>query len=161
VAGKETKCKHTYKVSSGKSCIENGNKEIVFYNEGWLLRDAQRKYLYSIDEKFLTLRTKFYIKRMDGSLAATIKRAGLLSLSFYDWKIKIPDEPDMVASKGFMGSTLSIKLEGTQIAKVRNINVSWESYTVDIEPRQNDALILIIISAIATAYYWEYIDLMM
>lgn len=149
--GKGTECKHTYKISSGKSCIENGNREKAFYNEKGVFRDAQRNDLYTFHDKFLTLRTKVYIKQMDGNLAATIKRAGLLSLSLYDWKIKVPDEPNMVANRSTILDRITIKSEGKRIAKVSNKGC-WNNYKVEIEPGQNDALILAVTSVLTVKY---------
>lgn len=91
---------------------------------------------------------------MYGDLAATIKKKGLLSLSISDWKIEIPDEPKMETYRSIFG-LFKIESNGKRIAKVWDTGFIREIYTVDIEPGQNDALILAITSVLAIKILWR------
>ncbi|WP_292379286.1 hypothetical protein [Methanosarcina sp. UBA289] len=53
------------------------------------------------------------------------------------------------------GVDFKIKSNGKRIAKVWSSGTIWEIYTVEIEPEQNDALILVIASVLAAEYYIE------
>lgn len=162
MAGKGTKCKHTYKIKSkylsSKRWVENETGETVFYIEKGSLLDAQRNVLYKRSfGKFFSLREKIYIKQRDDNLCATIKKGGLLHLSLSDWIIEIPDAPEMKANGSFYyGVEFKIKSNRKRIAKV------WDSsgfireiYTVEIETEQNYALILAISLVLAAEYSRE------
>ncbi len=107
MAGKGTERKHTYEIKwkhfSSKCWIENGNGEKVFYKEGGVFLDAQGRVLYEFHHKSSVFRETYYINKMYGDLAATIKKKGLLSLSISDWKIEIPDEPKMETYRPIFG----------------------------------------------------------
>lgn len=164
MAKKGTGCKHTYEIKSkflsSKRWIENETGEIVFYIERENLLDAQRNVLYKRSpDKFFSLKKKIYIKQKDGNLSATIQKGGLLHLSLSDWIIEIPDAPEMRANGSSYDLRFTIKSNGKRIAKVwHSSGFIRESDIVEIEPEQNDALILAISLVIAAEYYEKHIS---
>ena len=133
---------------------EEGKRE--FYVDGkafrlrntLILKDAQGRDLYKIQERLLKLRDTMDIKRADDGLAATIKKA-FINILRDTWKVEIPDGPDMEIRGNILDYEYRIDSGGERIAEVSK---NWfrirDTYGVEIEPGQNNALILAIVAAI-------------
>lgn len=166
MARKGTECKHTYEIKSkflsSKRWVENETGEKVFHIERGSLLDAQRNVLYKFEynTKFFTLRKTTFIKQSNGNLAARIKKGGICHLSLSDWIIEIPGASEMKANgSSYYGVDFKIKSNGKRIAKVwTSSGFIRESEIVEIEPDQNDALILAIALVLAGMYYEKHIS---
>lgn len=133
---------------------EEGKRE--FYVDGKALRlretlsfkDAQGNELYKIQEKLLRIRDTMDIKRSDDGVAATIKKA-LISILRDRWKVEVPGGPEMEIRGNILDHEYEIDSEGRKIAE---ISKKWfrirDSYGVEIEPGQDNALILAIAAAL-------------
>jgi len=136
--------------------IENEEGKREFYVDGkalrlrdtLILKDAQGNDLYIIQERLLKIRDTMDIKRADDGLAATIKKA-FINILRDTWKVEIPDGPDMKIQGNILDYEYRIDSEGEQIAEVSK---KWfrirDTYGVEIEPGQDNALILAITAAI-------------
>jgi uncharacterized protein YxjI len=136
--------------------IEDENGKKAFYVDGKALRlrntlifkDAQGNDLYKIQERLLKIRDTMDIKRADNGAAATIKKA-FINILRDSWKVEIPDGPDMEIRGNILDYEYEIDSEGKRIAEVSK---KWfrirDTYGVEIEPGQNNALILAIAAAL-------------
>jgi uncharacterized protein YxjI len=88
------------------------------------------------------------IKNADDSLAATVKK-DLINILRDKWKVEIPEEPDMEIKGNILDHEYEIESEGRKIAEVSK---KWfrirDSYGVEIEPGQDNALILAIAASL-------------
>jgi uncharacterized protein YxjI len=88
------------------------------------------------------------IKRPDDSVAATVKKA-LIKILREKWKVEIPGGPDMEIHGNILDHEYEIELEGRKIAE---ISKKWfrirDSYGVEIEHGQDNALILAIAASL-------------
>lgn len=133
---------------------EEGKRE--FYVDGKALRlretlsfkDAQGNELYKIQEKLLRIRDTMDIKRSDDGVAATIKKA-LINILRDRWKVEVPGGPEMEIRGNILDHEYEIDSEGRKIAE---ISKKWfrirDTYGVEIEPGQDNALILAIAAAL-------------
>jgi uncharacterized protein YxjI len=133
---------------------EEGNRE--FYVDGKALhlrntlifKDTKGNDLYKIQERLLKIRDTMDIKRADDGLAATIKKA-FINILRDTWKVEIPDGPDMEIRGNILDHEYQINSEGGRIAE---ISKKWfsirDSYGVEINPGQDNALILAIVAAL-------------
>lgn len=162
IRGREAEKRHIYRMhekllSIGDDYwIENEKGEKVFYVDGKALRlrdtlifkDAQGNDLYKIQERLLKIRDTMDIKRVDDGRAATIKKA-FINILRENWKVEIPDGPDMEIRGNILDYEYEINSEGQRIAE---ISKKWfsirDSYGVEIEPGQDNALILAITAAL-------------
>ena len=136
--------------------IENEEGKREFYVDGKALRlrdtlifkDSKGNDLYKIQERLLKIRDTMDIKRADDGMAATIKKA-FINILRDTWKVEIPDGPDMEIRGNILDYEYQIESEGERIAE---ISKRWFSirdiYGVEIEPGQDNALILAIVAAL-------------
>lgn len=136
--------------------IEDEKGKRAFYVDGKALRlrntlifkDAQGNDLYKIQERLIKIRDTMDIKQADGNRAATIKKA-FINILRGRWKVEIPDSPDMEIRGNILDYEYQINIEGKRVAE---ISKRWfrirDTYGVEIEPGQDNALILAIAAAI-------------
>ncbi|MDQ1276790.1 MAG: hypothetical protein QG610_2368 [Euryarchaeota archaeon] len=136
--------------------IEDENGKKVFYVDGKALslrntlvfKDAQGNDLYKIQKRLLKIRDTMDIKRADDSLAATIKKA-FIKILRDRWIVEVPGGPDMEIKGNVLDYEYDIDSEGQRIAEVSK---KWfrirDTYGVEIEPGQNNALILAIAASL-------------
>ena len=136
--------------------IEDEKGEKAFYVDGkafrlrdtLIFKDAQGRDLYKIQERLLKLRDTMDIKRPDDGIAATVKKA-LITILRDRWKVEVPDGNDMDIRGNILDHEYRIDVEGEQIAEVSK---KWfrirDTYGVEIEPGQDNALILAITTAL-------------
>ncbi len=113
-----------------------------------ILKDLRGNELYKIQEKLLRIRDTMNIKNADDSLAATVKK-DLINILRDKWKVEIPEDPDMEIKGNILDHEYEIESEGRKIAEVSK---KWfrirDSYGVEIEPGQDNALILAIAASL-------------
>jgi uncharacterized protein YxjI len=130
--------------------IENDQGERVFKVDGKMLRirdtlffeDMQGNRLCKVQQKLLTIRETMTVEADSGESLATIKKA-LISPLRDRWTVKIGDGPDLAIK----GNVLNYEYEIDDGArKVAEVSKKWfrlaDTYGVQIEPSQNDILIL-------------------
>lgn len=160
--GQEKEKGHIYKmheklVSIGDDYwIEDETGERAFHVDGKAIRirntlifkDLRGNDLYKIQEKLLRIRDTMNIKNADDSLAATIKK-DLINILRDKWKVEIPEGPDMEIRGNILDHEYEIESDGRKIAEVSK---KWfrvrDTYGVEIEPGQNNALILAIAASL-------------
>ncbi len=148
---------HTYKmteklVSIGDDFwIENASGQRAFKVDGKALRlretlkirDMQGNEVAEIKEKLAHIKDTMDIAR-NGRTVATVKKALVTPLRGR-FSINVQGAPDMDAEGNILGHEFKIAQGGRQIAEVSK---RWfrirDSYGVDIQPGQDDALILAI-----------------
>ncbi len=136
--------------------IENQDGEKAFKVDGKVLRirktlvfeDAKGKKLAQIQERLLTLRDTMVIDDADGKELAVIKKA--LIAPFRDqWTVKVRNGEDLDVQGNILDHEYAIKQGRTHIAQVSK---KWfrltDTYGVEIDPGQNEILILAIAVAI-------------
>lgn len=131
--------------------IENAAGQRVFKVDGKALRvrdtlkirDMQGNEVAEIQEKMLRVKDTMDIAR-GGRTIATVKKALITPLRGR-FSISIPGGADMDAEGNILGHEFTITQGGRRVAEVSK---KWfrlrDSYGVDIEPGQDDALILAI-----------------
>jgi uncharacterized protein YxjI len=136
--------------------IENEEGKKVYKVDGKVLRirktlvfeDAQGKKLAQIQERLLTIRDTMVIDGPDGKEMAVIKKALIAPLPDR-WTVKIKDGADLDVLGNIFDHEYSIK-QGRD--KVAEISKKWfrltDTYGVEIDPEQNDILILAVAVAI-------------
>lgn len=136
--------------------IENDRGERTFKVDGKLLRvrdtlyfeDMQGNKLCKLQQKLLTIRDTMTVESDKGESLATIKKA-LISPIRNRWTVKIGDGPDLDVKGNILDFEYEID-DGDR--KVAEISKKWfriaDTYGVQIEPSQNDLLILAITVAI-------------
>lgn len=130
--------------------IENDRGERIFKVDGKMLRvrdtlyfeDMQGTRLCKIQQKLLAIRETMTVEADNGESLATIKKA-LISPIRDRWTIKIGDSPDLAIK----GNVLDFEYEiDDGDRKVAEVSKKWfriaDTYGVQIEPSQNDILIL-------------------
>ena len=136
--------------------IENEEGKKAFKVDGKVLRirktlvfeDAKGKKLAQIQERLLAIKDTMVIEDADGKDIATVKKA--LIAPFRDrWDVKVKDGPDLDVQGNILDHEYTIK-QGRD--KVAEISKKWfrltDTYGVEIDPGQNDILILAIAVAI-------------
>jgi uncharacterized protein YxjI len=130
--------------------IENDQGEKVFKVDGKALRirstlkfeDAQGNELCQIQEKKLRVKDSMEIEGPDGDRLAMVKKA-LITPVRDRWTIKIGDGPDLDIQGNILDHEYKIE-EGRN--KIAEVSKKWfrvrDTYGVEIEPGQNDILIL-------------------
>ena len=129
--------------------IENESGERAFKVDGkavrlrdtFVLRDATGEEVAKMQERKLRVRDTMEIERAAGN--ATVHKA-LIGVRDR-FKIDVAGGPDMVARGNLLDHEYEIEADGNEVASVSK---KWfrvrESYGVEIEPGQDDALILAI-----------------
>ena len=136
--------------------IENEEGKKVFKVDGKVLRirktlmfeDMNGKKLAQIQERLLTIKDTMVVEDADGRDIATIKKA--LIAPFRDkWDVKVKNGPDLDVQGNILDFEYTIK-QGRD--KVAEISKKWfrltDTYGVEIEPGQNDVLILAVAIAV-------------
>jgi len=136
--------------------IENEEGKRVFKVDGKVLRirktlvfdDAKGKKLAQIQERLLAIKDTMVVEDADGKDLAVIKKA--LIAPFRDrWDVKVKNGPDLDVQGNILDHEYSIK-QGRD--KCAEISKKWfrltDTYGVEIDPGQNDILILAVAVAI-------------
>ena len=132
--------------------IENHNGKKVFKVDGKALRlretlifeDTKGNKLCQIQERRLPIKETMAIDGPDGKEMAVIKKALITPLRD-KWDVKVKDGPDLDVQGDFLDHEYSIKQGWNKVAEVSK---KWfhlaDTYGVEIDPGQNDILILAI-----------------
>jgi uncharacterized protein YxjI len=132
--------------------IEDGSGHRAFKVDGKALRirdtlkleDAHGNELCRIQEKKVRVKDTMEIDGPDGETLATVKKA-IISPVRDRWTVKVEDGPDLEIQGNIVDHEYTID-EGHD--KVAEVSKKWfrvrDSYGVEIDPGQNDALILAI-----------------
>jgi len=138
--------------------IENEEGKRVFKVDGKVLRirktlvfeDVKGKKLCQIQERLLAIRDTMVIEDADGKDLAVVKKALIAPLRDR-WSVKVKDGPDLDVQGNILDHEYSVK-QGRD--KVAEISKKWfrltDTYGVEIDPGQNDILILAVAIAIDT-----------
>lgn len=136
--------------------IENQNGQKVFKVDGKVFRirktlvfeDANGRKLAQIKERLLTIKDTMTIEDANGDRIAVVKKA-LISPFRDRWDVKVENGPDLDVVGNILDFEYSIKDGRNEIARVSK---KWfrirDSYGVEIDPGQNDILILAVAVAI-------------
>ncbi len=136
--------------------IENAEGNRVFKVDGKVLRirktlvfeDLHGNVLCQIKERLLTIKDTMVIESPNGADIAVIKKA-LISPLRDRWDVKVKNGPDLDVQGDILNHEYTIK-EGRK--KVAEVSKKWlkltDTYGVEIDPGQNDILILAIAVAI-------------
>ena len=136
--------------------IENEARQRVFKVDGKALRirstlifeDPQGHELCKIQEKKLRVRDSMEIEDAAGHGSAMVKKA-LIAPMRERWTVKVGNSPDLDVQGNLLDHEYTI---GEGRSKVAEISKKWfrvaDAYGVDIEPGQNDVLILAVAAAI-------------
>ena len=136
--------------------IENEARQRVYKVDGKALRvrstlvfeDAQGHELCKIQERMLHVRDTMEIEDPSGNSTATVKKA-LINPLRDRWSVKVTNGPDLEVQGNLVDHEYTI---GEGRDKVAEVSKRWfrvaDSYGVDIEPGQNDVLILAVTAAI-------------
>ncbi len=136
--------------------IENNRGERVFKVDGKMLRvrdtlffeDMQGNRRCKLQQKLLAVRDTMTIEGENGESLATIKKALIAPLRDR-WTVKVSDGPDLAVKGNILDFEYEID-DGDR--KVAEVSKKWfrvrDTYGVQIEPSQNDILILAVTVAI-------------
>ena len=136
--------------------IENHKGQKVFKVDGKALRlrktlifeDMDGNELCQIQERWLPIKETMEIEDPDGKQMAVVKKALITPLRDR-WDVKVKGGPDLDVQGDFLDHEYSIKQGWNKVAEVSK---KWfrltDTYGVEIDPGQNDILILAIAVAI-------------
>lgn len=136
--------------------IENANGERVFKVDGKVLRvrdtlnfrSMDGTLLYQIQERALRVRDVMAIEASGGGVVAEIKKALIAPLRDR-FVVNVKDAPDMEVQGNIVDHEYDIQIGRHKVAE---ISKKWfrlrDTYGVEIEPGQNDILILAVTVAI-------------
>jgi uncharacterized protein YxjI len=136
--------------------IENQNGQKVFKVDGKALRlrktlifeDMHGNKLCQIQERWLPIKETMAIDDPDGEQLAVVKKALITPLRD-KWDVKVKGGPDLDVQGDFLDHEYAIKQGWNKVAEVSK---KWfrltDTYGVEIDPGQNDILILAIAVAI-------------
>jgi uncharacterized protein YxjI len=136
--------------------IENEAGERAFYVDGKALRlrntliikDVQGNEIYKLQEKLLRIKDTMDVLDANGKTAATIKKALITPLRDR-WEVEVSEGPEMNVQGNILDHEYEIEAERKKVAEVSK---RWfrirDTYGVEIEPGQDNALILAITAAI-------------
>ena len=136
--------------------IENAEGKRVFKVDGKVLRirktlafeDLNGKVLCQIKERLLAIKDTMVIEDASGKDMAVIKKA-LISPLRDRWHVKVKNGADLDVQGNILDHEYTIKEGRKQVAEVSKKWLSLtDTYGVDIDPGQNDVLILAIAVAI-------------
>lgn len=132
--------------------IENDRGEKVFKVDGKALRirstlifeDAHGKELCKIQERMMRIKDSMEIEDASGARMALVKKA-LITPIRDRWSVQVGNGPDLEVQ----GNILDHEF---RIGNVAEVSKKWfriaDSYGIEIEPGQNDALILAVVAVI-------------
>ncbi len=130
--------------------IENDRGEKCFKVDGKALRirqtlileDAQGRELYKIQERMLRVKDSMEVEDAGGRRVAMVKKA-LITPIRERWTVKVKDGPDLDVQGNILDHEYSI---GEGRDKIAEVSKKWfrlrDTYGVEIDPGQDDALIL-------------------
>ena len=136
--------------------IENEAGERAFYVDGKALRlrdtliikDMQGNEVYKLQEKLLRIKDTMEVLDTNGKTVATIKKA-LISPLRDRWKVEVANGPDMEIQGNILDYEYKIEAGREKVAEVSK---KWfrirDTYGVEIEHGQDNALILAIAAAL-------------
>ncbi len=136
--------------------IENEAGERAFYVDGKALRlrntliikDVQGNEIYKLQEKLLRIKDTMDVLDANGKTAATIKKALIAPLRDR-WKVEVANGPEMDVQGNILDHEYKIEAGREKVAEVSK---RWfrirDTYGVEIEPGQDNALILAIAAAL-------------
>jgi len=136
--------------------IENENGQRVFKVDGKMLRvrdtlffeDPQGQTLCKIQEKLVRIKDTMTIEGPNDERLATVRKALITPLRDR-WIVKIGDGPDLQVQGNILNHQYTIGEGGSKVAEVSK---KWfrlaDTYGVQIEPSQNDIVILAVTVAI-------------
>jgi len=136
--------------------IENEEGKKVFKVDGKVLRirktlvfeDVNGKKLAQIQERLLAIKDTMAIEDANGDQIALVKKALIAPLRDR-WDVKVKNGPDLDVQGDILNHEYTFK-QGRK--KVAEVSKKWlkltDTYGVDIDPVQNDILILAIAVAI-------------
>ena len=136
--------------------IENAEGKKVFKVDGKVLRirktlvfeDLNGSPLCTIKERLLTVRDTMTVDGPDGEQLAVIKKALIAPLRDR-WSVNVRNGPDLDVQGNILDHEYSIKQGWNKVAE---ISKKWfsltDTYGVEIDPGQNDILILAVAIAI-------------
>lgn len=136
--------------------IENEAGQKVFKVDGKVLRirktlvfeDMNGNTLCQIKERLLTIKDTMVVEDANGKDLAVIKKALIAPLRD-KWDVKVKNGPDLVVQGNILDHEYSIKQGWSKVAE---ISKKWfrltDTYGVEIDPGQNDILILAVAVAI-------------
>lgn len=136
--------------------IENAEGKKTFKVDGKVLRirktlvfeDAQGKKLAQIQQRLLTIRDTMAIDDADGKEMAIIKKALIAPLRDR-WTVKVKNGEDLDVQGSILEHEYTIKQNGKKVAEVSKKWFSFtDTYGVEIDPGQNDILILAVTVAV-------------
>jgi uncharacterized protein YxjI len=130
--------------------IENESGQRVFKVDGKMLRvrdtlffeDLNGRELCKIQERVLTIRDTMTIQGPNNETLATVKKAMITPLRDR-WTVKVGNGPDLQVQGNILDHQYTI---GEGRTKVAEVSKRWfrlaDTYGVQIEPSQNDVVIL-------------------
>ncbi len=130
--------------------IENDRGEKVFKVDGKALRvrqtliieDRSGRELYKIQERMLRVKDSMEVEDAGGRRVAMVKKA-LITPVRERWTVKVKDGPDLDVQGNILDHEYSI---GEGRDKIAEVSKKWfrlrDTYGVEIDPGQDDALIL-------------------
>jgi uncharacterized protein YxjI len=136
--------------------IENDRGEKVYKVDGKALRvrstlileDSNGKEVAKIQERMLRVKDSMEIEDANGNQIGLVKKA-LITPIRERWVVKIKNGPDLDVQGNILDHEYTI---GEGRDKVAEVSKKWfrvrDSYGVEIEPGQDDAVILMIVVAI-------------
>ncbi len=136
--------------------IEDEGGQRAFKVDGKMLRvrdtlffeDTQGQVMCKIQEKLVRIKDTKTIEGPNGETLAVVKKALITPLRDR-WTVKIGDGPDLAVQGNVLDHQYTIGEEGRKIAEVSK---KWfrlaDTYGVQIEPGQNDIVILAITVAV-------------
>lgn len=136
--------------------IENAEGKKTFKVDGKVLRirktlvfeDAKGTKLAQIQERLLTIRDTMVIDDADGKELAVIKKALIAPLRDR-WTVKVRNGEDLDVQGSILDHEYTIKQGRTRVAEVSKKWFSFtDTYGVEIDPGQNEILILAVAVAI-------------
>ena len=136
--------------------IENQAGNRVFKVDGKALRlrktlifeDMNGSKLCQVQERWLPIRETMAIDGPDGEQIAIVKKALIAPLRDH-WSVDVRDGPDLTVQGNILDHEYSIKQGWNKVAEVSKRWLSLtDTYGVEIDPGQNDILILAVAIAI-------------
>jgi uncharacterized protein YxjI len=136
--------------------IENEDGQKVFKVDGKVLRirktlmfeDAHGKRLAQIQERLLAIKDTMAIEDANGDQVAVIKKALIAPLRDR-WSVSVKNGPDLDVQGNILDHEYTIKHGWDRVAEVSKKWFTFtDTYGVEIDPGQNDILILCIAIAI-------------
>ncbi len=130
--------------------IDNDRREHVFLVDGKALRarktlifeDRERHELCKIQERMMRVKDTMEIEGPHGEKVAMVKKAMITPVRDR-WTVKVEDGPDMDIKGNILDHEYTMEAGNRKVAEVSK---KWfrvaDTYGVEIEPGQNDVLIL-------------------